>query len=171
MAAAQDGILALREDPQARLLISHNWQECAWRRLVALASVSIRARQGSDIAAQTSYSWTSIERAVFINSCLMLTGLIPSCANIRGVFPGQVVRLWDIHSCSLKHTILVPEGTEAAAFAAPGQLVTQGAGHTVLWRNGRFAHRFPLSSGGSQQCHSSKLSNVSRLSVHTPISI
>ncbi len=153
MVAAQDGMLALRdEDPQARAVTFHDWQKyCSWRQLFAHASISIRARQGSGIAAvaQTSCPWTSVERGVHISPWLMMTGLFPLCANPRGMCPGQLVRLWDINSCSLKHTILVPEGTEAAAFVAPGQLVTQGAGHTVLWRNGRSARRFPLSPGGN----------------------
>lgn len=59
----------------------------------------------------------------------------------------QVLRLWDLRRKFLKSTVVLPTRLEVATFAAPRQLLTQGQGHLVLWRNGRAAHRFPVLAG------------------------
>jgi len=63
----------------------------------------------------------------------------------------RVLRLWDLRRKFLKSTVVLPTRLEVATFAAPRQLLTQGQGHLVLWRNGRAAHRFPvLAAKGNQ---------------------
>lgn len=70
-----------------------------------------------------------------------------SSAETQGWALTQVVRLWDLRRKVLKTTVVLPAKLEVATFAAPGQLLTQGQGHLVLWRNGRAAHRFSVVSG------------------------
>lgn len=82
MAAAQDGMLALRdEDPQARAVIFHDWQKCTRQRLVAHL---LAFEYGKIPILQRLHKhsvWTSVERGAYISPCLMMTSLFLSCAN------------------------------------------------------------------------------------------